>query len=275
MDIYFRDCPSCGARQRVDVEVDRRGQLVDLPVRCECERDPNQIPLVLEMEKRRMSGKANGKVPAAAVSTWTPSSIRAFVRDFLANVPDATNAEMWEAITKRGDPGIKFATFNTYHVPKVRREIERDGEPETVPSMPTVAATAPEPPAPKASWSKMIEEAGLTARLYERPGSSNIWLSIVADDGRKMRRSLYTSDRPVAERRARTIAKEMAREPVVGEVESHADTVAFACGGDSFRATRGDDGHWDVELRGHVDHDLMGRLAGVMWERVVGRGKVA
>ena len=32
---------------------------------------------------------------------------------------------------------------------------------------------------PKKNWSKILEESGLKVRIYERPGSSSIWCSIV------------------------------------------------------------------------------------------------
>ena len=58
-------------------------------------------------------------------------------------------------------------------------------------------------------WSKMIEESGLAIRLFERAGSSAIWYSVV-QGGKKRRRSLKTTDRALAEERARAIARELA-----------------------------------------------------------------
>ncbi len=63
----------------------------------------------------------------------------------------------------------------------------------------------------KKQWSKIIEEAGVRIRLYERPTSSSVWYSIVAEDGRKVRKSLETGDRTLAESRAQAIAQELAK----------------------------------------------------------------
>ncbi len=63
----------------------------------------------------------------------------------------------------------------------------------------------------KKQWSKIIEEAGVRIRLYERPTSSAVWYSIVTEDGRKIRKSLETGDRTLAESRARAIAQELAK----------------------------------------------------------------
>ena len=63
----------------------------------------------------------------------------------------------------------------------------------------------------KKQWSKIIEEGGLRIRLYERPTSSNIWYSIVTGGGKKVRKSLETGDRTLAETRARGIAQELLR----------------------------------------------------------------
>ena len=57
-------------------------------------------------------------------------------------------------------------------------------------------------------WSKMIEESGLAIRLFGRAGSSAIWYSVV-QGGEKRRRSLKTTDRALAEERARAIAREL------------------------------------------------------------------
>jgi integrase len=68
----------------------------------------------------------------------------------------------------------------------------------------------------KKSWSKLIEEAGVRIRIYERAASSAVWYSIVADDGRKIQKSLKTSDRELAEDRAKAIAQGVARERITG-----------------------------------------------------------
>ena len=68
----------------------------------------------------------------------------------------------------------------------------------------------------KKHWSKIIEEVGVQIRVYERPHSSKLSYSIVRDDGRKMRRSLGTSDRKEAERRAVEIARAVAEARLTG-----------------------------------------------------------
>ncbi len=63
----------------------------------------------------------------------------------------------------------------------------------------------------KKQWSRVVEESGIRLRLYERPGSSSVFYSIIAEDGRKLRKSLRTGDRRLAEDRARAIAQELAK----------------------------------------------------------------
>src|SRR5690606_33810662 len=65
------------------------------------------------------------------------------------------------------------------------------------------------------SWSKIIEEAGVPVRIYARPNSSALWYSIMTD-GRKVRKTLKTSDRKLAEERARAIARAVAELQLVG-----------------------------------------------------------
>jgi len=66
----------------------------------------------------------------------------------------------------------------------------------------------------KKQWSKIVEHHGVRVRLYERAGSSSVWYSIVAEDGRKVRKSLETGDRAVAEDRAKAIAAGVASERI-------------------------------------------------------------
>jgi len=67
------------------------------------------------------------------------------------------------------------------------------------------------------SWSKLIEESGVSVRLYERPGSSKmVWYSIVREDGSKARKSLKTSDRDLAEDKACAIARSIAELRLTG-----------------------------------------------------------
>ena len=54
-------------------------------------------------------------------------------------------------------------------------------------------------PKRKKEWSRIIEEVGVRIRVYERANSSSVWYSIIAEDGRKVRRSLETGDRALAE----------------------------------------------------------------------------
>ncbi len=71
-------------------------------------------------------------------------------------------------------------------------------------------------PKRKKEWSEIIEEAGVRIRLYERTTSFSIWYSIIAEDGRKVRKSLQTGDRTLAESRARAIAQGVAQERITG-----------------------------------------------------------
>ena len=44
----------------------------------------------------------------------------------------------------------------------------------------------------KKQWSKIVEESGVTLRIYERANSSSVWYSVATEDGRKVQRSLKT-----------------------------------------------------------------------------------
>ena len=65
------------------------------------------------------------------------------------------------------------------------------------------------------TWSKLIEEHGVRVRIYERPSSSWLWYSITRS-GKKHRKSLKTSDRKLAEERARAIARSVAELELTG-----------------------------------------------------------
>ncbi len=64
-------------------------------------------------------------------------------------------------------------------------------------------------------WATKIEEHGVRVRIYEREDSWSLWYSTMKD-GRKLRRALDTSDRTVAEQRARAIACEIAKANLTG-----------------------------------------------------------
>ena len=78
----------------------------------------------------------------------------------------------------------------------------------------------------KKEWSKIIEESGIRLRLYERPTSSYVWYSIITEEGRKVRKSLETGDRTLAETRARAIAKGVALERITGADVQYGLTLA-------------------------------------------------
>lgn len=67
----------------------------------------------------------------------------------------------------------------------------------------------------KKHWSKTVEEAGVAVRIYERANSSALWYSVMAG-GEKRRRSLKTTDRGLAETRARAIARSLAELQLTG-----------------------------------------------------------
>ena len=67
----------------------------------------------------------------------------------------------------------------------------------------------------KKYWSKVVEAHGVKVRVYERPNSSSLWYSVVRS-GKKHRRSLKTSDRVLAEERAKAIAWSVAELDLTG-----------------------------------------------------------
>ena len=62
----------------------------------------------------------------------------------------------------------------------------------------------------KKRWSTIIEEHGVRVRLYERPGSDNIYREVRKPDGSKDRKSLGISDREKAVEAAETLCREIA-----------------------------------------------------------------
>ena len=67
----------------------------------------------------------------------------------------------------------------------------------------------------KKHWSKIVEESGVQVRIYERANSSALWYSVTRN-GKKHRKSLKTSDRKLAEERAKAIARSLAEVELTG-----------------------------------------------------------
>lgn len=74
----------------------------------------------------------------------------------------------------------------------------------------------------KAAWSKTINEAGVSVRIYEHDAGGNLYREYRDKDEqgqpRKDRQSLKTRDRAEAEERARAFAREMARHRLEGRI---------------------------------------------------------
>ncbi len=68
----------------------------------------------------------------------------------------------------------------------------------------------------KKHWSKIIEEVGVQVRVYERANSSSLWYSVTRN-GKKHRKSLKTSDRALAESRAKSVAQKLALASLTGD----------------------------------------------------------
>ena len=68
----------------------------------------------------------------------------------------------------------------------------------------------------KKYWSKNLEEAGVKIRVFEHPLSSALHYSVI-QHGKKVRKSLRTGDKTLAETRASAIARELARSTLTGE----------------------------------------------------------
>ncbi|MGK7312542.1 MAG: tyrosine-type recombinase/integrase [Candidatus Longimicrobiales bacterium M2_2A_002] len=64
--------------------------------------------------------------------------------------------------------------------------------------------------AKRKSWSKIVEEHGVRVRLYERPGSDNIYREVRKPDGSKDRKSLGISDRDKAKEKAKELCAAIA-----------------------------------------------------------------
>jgi integrase len=71
-------------------------------------------------------------------------------------------------------------------------------------------------PRPKKPWSKVIEEAGISVRLYERAPGSLLYRE-VRIDGAKDRKSLGHRDRELAEQQGRTLARRVAELQFAGQ----------------------------------------------------------
>ena len=68
----------------------------------------------------------------------------------------------------------------------------------------------------KKRWSKIIVEVGVQVRIYERANSSSLWYSVTRN-GKKHRKSLKTSDRALAESRAKSVAQKLALASLTGD----------------------------------------------------------
>jgi integrase len=64
-------------------------------------------------------------------------------------------------------------------------------------------------PRPKKPWSKVVEEGGVSVRLYERAAGLPIYREVRTGGGAKDRKSLGHSDKALAEREARALAQRM------------------------------------------------------------------
>lgn len=71
-------------------------------------------------------------------------------------------------------------------------------------------------PRPKKPWSKVIEEAGISVRVYERAPGSLLYRE-VRIDGAKDRKSLAHRDRELAEQQARALARRVAELQFAGQ----------------------------------------------------------
>lgn len=73
-------------------------------------------------------------------------------------------------------------------------------------------------PRKRRAWSKVIEEAGLSVRVYERAPGSLLYREVRAIDGTKDRKSLGHRDRALGEQQARALAIRLAELLHVGQV---------------------------------------------------------
>ena len=66
------------------------------------------------------------------------------------------------------------------------------------------------------TWSKTIEEHGVRIRLFERATGATVYLEYRREDGSKLRKSTRTSNRKEADQVARTVARELAEDRLLG-----------------------------------------------------------
>lgn len=184
-----------------------------------------------------MSGDANGKEPT---DRWSPASLRDFIRERVKDNPRATARELFVMAAAVRVVTISLESFAP-EVSKIRKELGIQVTSSGRGAQQRVRTTAPAKPA-----APVAPPIAAPPTVESRPEPVHV--------------------EPVVRLRAVAPPTPSTAPVVLG-------IVAFAVHGDSFKATQRDDGGWDVELRACVDDDLMGRLAGVMFERVVGAGR--
>jgi hypothetical protein len=231
----------------------------------EAQRIANRNERVAPPPGYKPSAKANGapkKVAARNIqpsteADWTPARLREFTRKRLEADPKLTAGAIYEEAQKLGGMQITFSTFATSYHNAARRTLGIGG---------VGRKHVPGGPGGRPRTAEM--RAALGIRDSNEPQTSPA-------------AELPTAPEPVATDSPQTSIAPPPVAVATPEVPHSLSSVPglglieISGGGDSFRACRRTDGGWDVELRAHVDADVMDRLAGVLYGRIVGRAMEA
>jgi hypothetical protein len=224
-----------------DVEPVNRRAAVNEAMRIENRRNDPE-PLMGTPNGKRQSFRGTTPTPPGMM---TPAQIYALTLGLVKRHPDMKAVDMWAEIEKLGRPRLTFPSWRNGPLVKARKEARNGSAPAPV-AKPAKPAPAPKP-------------APLPAVIQPPP------VALAAPAAPALPATL---DAPHSDLRK--------SEPVPAvEVGARPGCVEIAGNGDSFKATRRDDGGWDIELRGRVDDTTMGQLARILWERVVGSPGVA
>jgi hypothetical protein len=198
----------------------------------------------------RNTGREEARERAREEEVLESARIWELVDAILVRRPDTTAGTAWDEVCRLGRPGIKRSSFDTAFYGRKRKlglSGRGKGRKKQAPTQKASATPAErEPPAPtkEAPGPRLLDP-------HDSPGPHEPGSGVPA-----VARGDASASAPSLNGSGPGLPA-----PAAGLIE-------LATGEDGFRATRRDDGEWDVELRARMDEEEMGRLAALLWGRV-------
>lgn len=254
---------------------------------------------IQEEEGVRYHGTKGGDVTPK--TTTDGKALREWLKALFASVPKIRPPAAYKLAVAELGIQMKESSFQASYFYPVRKAVRRQAEkPRPTPTMtpkrppsdpqvtPTVkagsAGNGSQPSGPESEslpqdaessegpeyWSKTIEEAGQRVRIYERERSDFIWYD-VRIDGERVRRSLETKDRELAEERARGIARGVAEGVRVSVPDRSFPSIDLHTQIGGFRAVQNDKGHWTIWISEVNDPALVEELLAVTQKHLIRR----